>query len=286
MKRSRLFWLALFLSFVQPCIAAQPAGSVVMLAGRATAVDPSGAVRNLEKGTPVFAGDMISSGKGSYVNLRFADGAFFLLRPETRFQIEVFNFPKTEEKIDTPAEKKNDAAPLNQLPALTTATAASSSETKGFFRLLKGGFRSVSGLIGKANPDDYRVTTPVATIGIRGTSYGIRICAVSSCDDAEAIRSAIKKAAGNEGLQGLNSLADNLNGKGSGGSEEVFIISTVENGVIEIKTSQGVLRQEACAGGATSCGAVYTTNDGRIIPLDLRLETEQSERSLNPAACS
>jgi hypothetical protein len=40
-----------------------------------------------------------------------------------------------------------------------------------FISLLKGGFRSVTGLIGRLNRDGYRVTTPSATIGIRGTDH-------------------------------------------------------------------------------------------------------------------
>jgi len=37
--------------------------------------------------------------------------------------------------------------------------------------LLKGGFRSVTGLIGQLNRAGYRITTPSATIGIRGTDH-------------------------------------------------------------------------------------------------------------------
>ena len=39
------------------------------------------------------------------------------------------------------------------------------------FNFIRGGMRTVSGAIGKVNRNNYRVQTPVATIGIRGTSY-------------------------------------------------------------------------------------------------------------------
>src|SRR5690606_19192386 len=53
---------------------------------------------------------------------------------------------------------------------------AAEEEGNALFRLLKGGFRAVTGLIGKENRDNYRVRTPVATIGIRGTDFEARFC--------------------------------------------------------------------------------------------------------------
>ncbi|MBV5276984.1 FecR domain-containing protein, partial [bacterium] len=44
-------------------------------------------------------------------------------------------------------------------------------QEKGFFSLLKGGLRTITGLVGRSNRDNYKVTTSVATIGIRGTEY-------------------------------------------------------------------------------------------------------------------
>ena len=42
---------------------------------------------------------------------------------------------------------------------------------KFFARLVSGGFRTVTGAIGKENHQEYRVITPVSMIGIRGTDY-------------------------------------------------------------------------------------------------------------------
>ena len=55
-------------------------------------------------------------------------------------------------------------------------------QESAFFRLLKGGFRAVSGLIGHTRREDYAVQTPVATIGIRGTDYEVRMCS-GDCGD-------------------------------------------------------------------------------------------------------
>ena len=49
-------------------------------------------------------------------------------------------------------------------------------EQKLALSLLKGGFRAVSGLIGKINREEYRIVTPIVTVGIRGTDYFAVIC--------------------------------------------------------------------------------------------------------------
>ena len=41
--------------------------------------------------------------------------------------------------------------------------------------LAAGGFRTITGLVGKINNQDYLVKTPVGSIGIRGTIYGAQL---------------------------------------------------------------------------------------------------------------
>ncbi len=48
------------------------------------------------------------------------------------------------------------------------------SEENAILRLLKGGVRVVTGLIGRANHDNYRFNLATATIGIRGTGFDAR----------------------------------------------------------------------------------------------------------------
>jgi hypothetical protein len=49
-----------------------------------------------------------------------------------------------------------------------------------FFSLVRGGFRSVTGLIGKLHKKNYRVVTPTAILGIRGTDHDILFVAPGS----------------------------------------------------------------------------------------------------------
>jgi hypothetical protein len=126
--------------------AASGAGEVVSVAGRAAAATQAGDIRNLGRGSAVNSGDTVVTSSNSYVRMKFVDGAAVILRPNSRFHIEAYKLAEKEE------------------------------ENRSFFNLVKGGFRSVTGLIGKRNRRGYRVRTAVATIGIRGTDYTMRTC--------------------------------------------------------------------------------------------------------------
>lgn len=139
--------------------AADPvAGTVTLVTGHASAASPSGEIRNLIKGGAVYSGETVITSSASYVNIAFTDGGRVLLRPESRFQIERYQYAG------------------DQGAATTQEAPRAIQQESAFFRLLKGGFRAVSGLIGHVRREDYAVQTPVATIGIRGTDYEVRYC--------------------------------------------------------------------------------------------------------------
>jgi hypothetical protein len=48
-------------------------------------------------------------------------------------------------------------------------------------RLVKGGLRAVTGLIGKRNPNNVRMRAGTATIGIRGTHWGVMCVGEDTC---------------------------------------------------------------------------------------------------------
>lgn len=126
--------------------AATGAGEVLTVAGRAAAATQDGDIRSLGRGGAVNSGDTVVTSSNSYVRMKFIDGASVIVRPNSRFYI-------AEYKV---AEKPE--------------------ENRSFFNLVKGGFRAVTGIIGKRNRRGYRVRTAVATIGIRGTDYEMRTC--------------------------------------------------------------------------------------------------------------
>src|SRR4249920_3649761 len=120
-----------------------PAAQVDFAVGNVTAVGANGQSRNLGKGAQIEQGDTVNT-NGGRAQLRFTDGAYVSLQPESQFRIDQYRY-----------DGKQDG------------------NEKGFFSLLKGGLRTITGLVGRTNKANYQVQTSVATIGIRGTEYTI-----------------------------------------------------------------------------------------------------------------
>ena len=108
--------------------------------------------RQAVRGAPIYAGDQLTTSSRSFAVLAFRDRSRITLREDTEFAVESLNF--------------NDQDP--------TANSA-------LFRLVRGGIRALTGLIGKKNHHAYQVNTPFATIGIRGTGYDL-VC-LADCVD-------------------------------------------------------------------------------------------------------
>ena len=119
------------------------AARVDFAAGDVKALAPDGRSRPLAKGAEIASGEMIDTGSGR-AQVRFTDGAQVSLAPQTQFRIDDYRF----------------------------AGKADGSE-KGFFSLVRGAMRTITGLVGRTNRDNYKVNTTVATIGIRGTEYSV-----------------------------------------------------------------------------------------------------------------
>lgn len=184
--------------------AATVAGSVVMVTGRSTATNPAtGAIRALAKGDAVHSGEILSTSANTFLNIRYEDGGYTMLRPNSRFEIADYRFegqaaaPVADAQPNaSPAPQAAPALPSPAAPATarTVNTAVQTGPSRAFFRLLKGGFRAVSGVIGKTTRAEYRVNTPVATIGIRGTDYEVNLCD-AACAADPAIKRALEQRA-------------------------------------------------------------------------------------------
>ncbi len=120
---------------------AAPAARVEFSTGNVVARGSDGSSRKLSKGTEINAGDTINTADGR-AQLRFTDGGLMSLSPDTEFKVEEYSF-----------EGKQDGS------------------EKSFFNLVKGGLRAITGAIGHTNKKNYKLNTPVATIGIRGTEF-------------------------------------------------------------------------------------------------------------------
>lgn len=124
---------------------AEPIGRVLVAVGDTTALR-NGMPVKLTRGSEVQSGDTLRVGESSNMQVRFNDEGVTALRSNSVFRIDDYKF---EEKTNV---------------------------GKSFFSLLKGGMRSITGLIGKFNRDNYAVKAQTATIGIRGTHFVLAQC--------------------------------------------------------------------------------------------------------------
>ena len=163
MKRA-LVGLALLLA---PALAQAAAGQVLFALGRVE-IQRDGQTLSARRGMAVEVGDTIDTGPQGIAQLRFSDGALLSLRAGSVMTVEDFRLP---------APAAAAAAPVAAAPRLQPQAAAAPQGGRSLLRLVRGAFRTVTGLIGKGADDQYQVVTPAATIGIRGTDYSAAYCA-------------------------------------------------------------------------------------------------------------
>jgi hypothetical protein len=139
------------LLLASPTAFAGIAGYAQFVNGSVQITDMKGQQRILKKGQAVNEGDTLISAKGANAQIRMQDGGFVAVRPDTQLKFDSFKFSGKEDGSE-----------------------------RAIFSLIKGGFRSITGLIGRINKPSYRITTAVATIGIRGTDHETLVVAPGS----------------------------------------------------------------------------------------------------------
>lgn len=139
----------------------EAAGVVTNMSGTLSTKDAAGNLRLLSQKSEVSSGDTLYTGKGSYARVKFSDGSEVTLRPESQLKVGNYYFNQAQPEKDS-----------------------------GIFSLLKGGLRTITGLVGKrGNKDGYQMNSASATIGIRGTHFGVLYCQ----DDCGGIQNASGK---------------------------------------------------------------------------------------------
>ena len=149
----RMFVLAFALAAAGR-IEAADIGRVVLAAGDASAVR-GGQVVKLAFGAAVQDKDLLRTGPATNLQVRFQDDSFVSMRENSELRIDEFRFSGKGDGGDS-----------------------------AVFGLVKGGFRALTGLIGRVHNEEYKMVTPTATVGIRGTDYAATLCA-GDCRNAD-----------------------------------------------------------------------------------------------------
>ena len=134
-------------------VAQDSSGMVVASRGEVIALSNGGS-RELKQGDFIYVNDEILTSGRSFAVLQFTDGAKVTVRPDSTLIIEQYLYAGTDD----------DAATLN---------------------LVSGGLRVITGAMAKTNPENYKVKTPVALMGVRGTEFSIMLCGDELCAEDE-----------------------------------------------------------------------------------------------------
>jgi hypothetical protein len=126
-------------------------GTVTFALGDTSVVHTDGSSAPLKKGSPVHQSDAVQTGVNGQVHVRMVDQALVSVRPNSRLVIQDYRY---------------DA----QDPAKSVIR----------FSLEEGTMRSITGAGGHAAKGQYRLNTPLAAIGIRGTDFTVAASAVAT----------------------------------------------------------------------------------------------------------
>lgn len=119
------------------------AGTVEFVSGDSMITPQLGGSRLVAKGSQVNEGDTIITFKGGEAQLHMLDGAYLMVRENSRIKIEAY-------------------------------VADGGDKDRSILDLIKGTVRSITGWIGKYNRAAYEIRTPIlVTIGVRGTDHEV-----------------------------------------------------------------------------------------------------------------
>ena len=135
------------LATVLPSAMAAGVGSVTHVSGVLSVKRADGANKILSVRSDVMEGDTLATQQDTYARVKFSDGGEVVLRPGSQLKIDAYAFAESKPASDNVV-----------------------------LSLLKGGLRAITGLVGKRSRDNVAYKTPTATIGIRGTHFGLLFC--------------------------------------------------------------------------------------------------------------
>lgn len=126
-------------------------GTIDQISGNVTITSADNVTRKATPKERILAGDTITTEAKSETLIKMADDSSVLLRPNTSFKLIEFKYEKAP----------TDSSLVN---------------------LLRGTARMITGLIARRVPANYRVNTPTATIGVRGTDFEVAVLPEDTAD--------------------------------------------------------------------------------------------------------
>jgi hypothetical protein len=120
-------------------------GRLLFVNGNVSITRVSGKSEPAQKDSRIDQGDSVKSENG-VAQIRMVDGAILLVRENSDIKFDKYQF-----------------------------NAKNPGSDDALISMVKGGLRSITGFLGNRNKEKFKVATPTATIGIRGTDKEIRV---------------------------------------------------------------------------------------------------------------
>jgi len=143
--------VAVLAAFSTQTFASEATGLVVASRGTVIATSAEDS-RELKQGDEIFVEDEILTGPKSFAVVQFLDGAKVTIKPNSEIVIEDYVYN-------------------------------GNSDDKATLSLVSGGLRVITGAMAKNNPENYKVKTPVALMGVRGTEFAVQLCGEDVCEN-------------------------------------------------------------------------------------------------------
>jgi hypothetical protein len=124
-----------------PAMAQQPSGTAIAVVQQAN-IDGQTGFAVLQAAAPVYSGDRIETGPVGEAQIKFRDDTRLVIGPKSSMVIDAFVFNNDDTARDVS------------------------------INILRGAFRFISG---NSSKDAYSITTPTATIGVRGTEFDVAV---------------------------------------------------------------------------------------------------------------
>lgn len=164
---------------------AEVVAQVSLLIGQARVVRADGKSESLSRGAQILVGDRIETGANGHVHLRFVDNGAASVRPDSTLEVQAYHY-------DAQNPRNNEVR----------------------LRVEHGVARSISGAATEADKNRFRLNTPIAAIGVRGTDFLVKA-------DESGVRATVADGAIVVGALGAGCLASGL-GPCTGGDARVL----------------------------------------------------------------
>jgi hypothetical protein len=131
-------------------VTVEPVGAISLVLGNAYIEHADGTRSSAQPGSVIVASDRIHTSANGHVHIRFVDQALVSVRPDSRLEIVQYDY--------NPDQPASSSIKLN---------------------LQEGVTRSISGHGATAARERFRLNTPIAAIGVRGTDFVVNASSVA-----------------------------------------------------------------------------------------------------------